>query len=288
MRRSHGGVQNGGMGDRRRARQIGGPESRKKRGGSLRILHHILMAGLLALAACSPGRPAERPPLTVFAAASLSDALGEIGRAWEDETGQAVRFSFAASGSVARQIEAGAPADAVVLADRPWMDRLSDAGRIERDSRIDLLRNRLVVIARADAPDMGDPLSALAEGQGRVAIGDPDSVPAGAYAREWLQGRGLWETLQPRLATATDVRAVRTFVQRGEAPLGIVYRSDAEGMPDLRVLLEPPAAEQPDIVYPAALTPKGAAAARPFLEYLRGPRAGQIFRAHGFEPVAAP
>jgi molybdate transport system substrate-binding protein len=253
----------------------------------MQALRRCFLIGLFALAACGPQVREPAKPVTVFAAASLNEALTEIGSRWEAETGQPVRLSFAASGSVARQIEAGAPADVVVLADRPWMDRLAKAERIESGSRIDLLRNRLVLIAPADAPRQPEPLASLQGGNTRLVIGDPESVPAGAYAREWLQSRGLWTTVQSRLATATDVRAVRSFVQRGEAGLGIVYRSDVVGASDVRVVFEPPASEQPDIVYPAALTATSASA-RPFLDYLRGPEAAAIFRERGFEPVISP
>lgn len=247
-----------------------------------------MIAGLalLLLAACSPERHVAPEPVTVFAAASLTDALGEIATAYQAETGQVVRLSFAASGAVARQVEAGAPADVVILADRPWMDRLSKADRIVPASRIDLLGNRLVLISAADTLVEGEPLAWLQRTGGRLAVGDPESVPAGAYARTWLQGAGQWQALQPRLVTAADVRAVRTFVARGEAVLGVVYRSDAVGVAGVRVVLEPPPSQQPEIVYPAALTPTATAGAAPFMAHLRSPEAAAVFRRHGFEPLA--
>lgn len=241
---------------------------------------------LLALCACSPAPKPAPEPVTVFAAASLTDALGQVAVDYEAATGQAVRLSFAASGSVARQIEGGAPADVVILADRPWMNKLEAAGRIAPDSRLDLLGNRLVVISAADARIEGDPFAWQARTGGRLAIGDPDSVPAGAYARTWLQRTGRWPALEPRLVTATDVRAVRSFVAHGEAALGVVYRSDTVGVSSVRVVAEPSAGEQPEIVYPAALTVDARAGSDRFLQFLRSPRAAAVFRHFGFEPLA--
>lgn len=239
-----------------------------------------------ALAACTPKPPTPQTPLTVFAAASLTDALTEIAGDFERETGRPVRLSFAASGAVARQIDAGAPADLVVLADRPWMDRLQASGRIQPATRSDLLGNRLVLIAAPAAQVTGDPIAWVRQSGGKLVIGDPESVPAGTYARTWLEGRGLWEAVQPSLATAADVRAVRTFVARGEAALGIVYRSDTVGAEGVKVVVEPPAAEQPSIVYPAALTTAATPGADAFLSWLKTPEADAVFRRYGFEPLA--
>jgi molybdate transport system substrate-binding protein len=245
----------------------------------------LLLPLLVVIVACSPPPTAPAEPVIVFAAASLTDALGELAASYEKETGQAVRLSFAASGQVARQVEAGAPADLVVLADEPWMDRLAAGGRVESATRVDLLGNRLVLITPPDVRIEGDPLVWLEQKSGKLVIGDPDSVPAGAYARDWLRRRGAWEGLQSFLVTAADVRAVRGFVARGEAQLGIVYRSDATGSQDVRVVLEPPAADQPRIVYPAALTTGAKPAAAAFLRWLRTPQAGAVFLRHGFEPL---
>lgn len=260
------------------------PESR--RGVLTGLGASVLTAG--ALAACKPVARLRQtsPTLTVFAAASLTDVLGRIAADYKARTDQAVRFSFAASGSVARQIEAGAPADLVILADKPWMDRLSEAGRVIPASRVDLLGNRLVLIGAAGTQIPGEPLAWLLRTGERLAIGDPDSVPAGAYARTWLQGTGQWNALQAHLVMGTDVRAVRTFVARGEAALGVVYRSDAVGVSGIRVVLEPPVSQQPAIVYPAALTIGAAPAAAGFLRYLRSPEAATVFRSQGFEPLS--
>lgn len=239
---------------------------------------------LIALAACTPAAP-PRPEatVTVFAAASLTDALTELAADYERNEGPAVRLSLGASGAVARQVQAGAPADVVILADSEWMDRLGAAGRITR--RVNLLRNDLVVIAQARAADQTDPFAPLAQG-GRLAIGDPDSVPAGAYARTWLQTSGRWAAVKDRLVFGADVRAVRAFVARGEAALGVVYRSDVVRRTDIRIVMEPRAAEQPAIVYPAAEVTGGGRKAQAFLDYLATPAAASVFRRHGFMPAA--
>lgn len=246
-----------------------------------RIVLVSLLGGLF-VAACSPPENTPAAPVTVFAAASLTDALGEIATVYERTSGQPVRLSFAASGAVARQIQAGAPADVVMLADAVWMDRLQAADRLAPGTRSDLLGNTLVVIAPSDAPVDADPLGALAVRRGELVIGDPESVPAGAYARAWLQTSGRWDSLEARIVTAADVRAVRTFVQRGEAALGIVYRSDAIGTAGVRIVVEPPESEQPPIVYPVAATRGAAGKAQSFLAFLTGPEARRIFIAHGF------
>ena len=219
----------------------------------------------------------------MFAAASLTDALESVAASYQRETGQAVRLSFAGSGAVARQVQSGAPADLVILADEPWMDRLEEAGRVQPGTRLDLLTNALVVIG-ADAPQVADPLAWVSDGDRKLVIGDPESVPAGAYARTWLQGIGRWDGLQPHLVTAADVRAARTFVERGEAALGVVYRSDAVGAQGVRVVLTPPAGQQPRIVYPAALLKDAQPGADAFLAYLQGPSARAVFDAAGFGP----
>ena len=231
----------------------------------------LVTAAAAALSACA--RPPSGP-LTLFAAASLVDAIGEILPLFTAAGGPEVRSVFAGSGELARQTQAGAPADVVILADDVWMTRLSDSGAVRRDSVVPLLTNRLVVIAPADRPP------APFAWTGRIAIGDPDSVPAGRYARQTLAALGLWETLESRLVLAGDVRAVRAFVAGGEVDLGIVYRSDALGFDAVRVVHVPE--PQPAIVYPAALTTAAAAAAADLMAFLRGPEATAVFARLGF------
>lgn len=235
-----------------------------------------VLAGTMALiSGC--GRVASSP-LTLFAAASLTDAMTELAAQFQAEGGAAVRTVFAGSGELAHQLLAGAPADLVVLADNLWMRRLAREGAIRADSRVTLLSNSLVVIAPSDRP------VAPFAWRGRVAIGDPESVPAGRYAREMLQRSGVWDTVSADLVLAGDVRAVRGFVARGEVDLGIVYRSDALGFDAARVVNVPVAALQPDIAYPAALTATATEAAATLMAFLRSEAAGAVFARHGFGP----
>lgn len=234
-----------------------------------------MLTGLAAVGACAPRDPA---PVTLFAAASLTDVLTELAAAFTEGGGTGVRTVFAGSGTLARQVEAGAPADLVVLADAVWMDRLAAAGAVRPDSRVDLLTNSLVVIAPAER---AEPPFAWT---GRIAIGDPDSVPAGAYARETMRRLGVWDGARDRIVTAGDVRAVRAFVARGEVDLGVVYRSDALGEDSVRIVFTPPPEAQPDIVYPAALTATARPEAMDLLAYLRGADATAVFARHAFGP----
>lgn len=174
----------------------------------------------------------------------------------------------------------GAPADLLVLADSEWMDRLAAANVLRPGSRVDLATNSLVVIAPADRPQ-----TAFAW-QGRIAIGDPGSVPAGRYARQMMQALGVWGGDDKTLITAADVRAVRGFVARGEVDLGVVYRSDALGYDAVRVVATPPAEVQPRIVYPAALTTRAAEGAAGLMRFLAGAEARETFARYGFGAVS--
>lgn len=252
-----------------------------------RLLGWIAAALAAAMPVAAPAQP--RAPLTVFAAASLTEALGAVGRAYQRRTGQPVRFSFAASGTAARQIAAGARADLFVSADAAWMDDLARRARIVRGGRVDVLGNRLVLIApRASRTTLriapGFPL-ARALGSGRLAVGEPRSVPAGAYAREALTRLGVWQGVAARLAPAQDVRAALAYVARGEAPLGIVYASDAAAEPRVRVVGVFPARSHAPIVYPAAVLTGARAGAPAFFRYLRSAEAGVIFRRYRFQPL---
>lgn len=252
-----------------------------------------LLAGLALLLALTGTARAE--PLTMFGAASLTDALQEAGAAFEAETGIPVRFSFAASSTLARQVEAGAPADMVALASAEWMDWLAERGLVLADSLAAPIRTELVLVAPADSPaaplDLaaGADLPALLGPDGRLAVGDPEHVPAGIYARAALEHLGLWPALEPRLARADNVRAALALVERGEAPLGIVYATDAAAVPGLKLLGRFPADSHPPIAYPFALVapPDGAApermaAARRFLDFLTGDAGLALFERHGF------
>lgn len=262
-----------------------------------------LLSGILAVAAawCALAGPARAgaagapaavdAPLTVFAAASLKDALDEAAAAYEAATGQRMRVAYAGSAALARQIEQGAPADVFLSADAPWMDRLVARRLVDPASRRDLLGNRLVLVAPAAAAaapvalQSGVDLRPLLGAHGRLAMGQPDAVPAGRYARAALQSLGAWPALEARVAGAENVRAALMLVARGEAPLGVVYATDAAVEPRVRVLATFPQASHPAIVYPAA---RVAASRHPhapaFLRWLQGPAAHGIFVRHGFLP----
>lgn len=233
-----------------------------------------------------PAHAAERV-VTVYAAASLTNALQDIGKGFEAESGAKVKFSFAASSLLAKQIEAGADADLFFSADADWMNYLADRSLIQTATRKDVLSNRLALIAAKDNAVQLEIKSgfalAAALGDGRLAIADPDSVPAGRYARSALTFLGVWDSVAQRLARAENVRVALTYVSRGEAPLGIVYETDAKAEPLARVVGLFPAASYPAIVYPTALTTKGTSAeVRAFLSYVTGAKAATMFQRYGF------
>ena len=195
-------------------------------------------------------------------------------------------MSYAASSALAKQIEAGAPADLFISADVEWMDYLQQRRLIKPDTRRNLLRNRLVLIAPADsqvslniAP--GFPL-AIVLGSGRLAMANPDAVPAGKYGKASLEALGVWRAVQSKVASTENVRAALVLVSRGEAPLGIVYRTDAAADPKVRVVGVFPENTHPPIIYPIAVTVDGKPAAATFLSWLNTPEAHAIFQKHGF------
>jgi molybdate transport system substrate-binding protein len=241
------------------------------------------------LAADGPGAPGQDPTtLLVFAAASLTDALGAVDGAFTARTHIGVRASFAASSVLAKQIEAGAPADVFFSADLGWMDYLEKRDLLKRGSRRDVLGNSLVLIAPLDstvhltiAPrfDLAGTL-----GGGRLATGDPDSVPVGQYARAALTQLGVWDSVAPRLVRAENVRTALEYVARGEAALGIVYRTDALAEKRVRVVDTFPADTHPPIIYPAAATAGARPQASGFLEFLVSDEARALFARYGFTP----
>ena len=248
-----------------------------------------LILWLTCLASASIAADADRPPITVFAAASLTNVLQELGDGFTKDTAIPVRFSFAASSALARQIENGAPADVFLSADLEWMDYLQTRNLIQRDTRHDLLGNRLVLVAPADskieltiAPRF--PL-AKALGAGRLATGDPDSVPVGRYAREALTTLGVWNDVAGRMVRADSVRSALAFVDRGEALLGIVYETDALIDKHVRLVDVFPASSHVPIVYPIALTRAAKPNAVGFVAYVRGPAGDAAFKAYGFTPL---
>jgi molybdate transport system substrate-binding protein len=244
----------------------------------------LALAGLVVLSAWAG--MASAASLTVFAPASLKESLDAAAQAYQRQAGVRLRVAYAASSALARQIEQGAPAQVFISADGDWMDYLQQRGRIDPASRRDLLGNSLVLIApagRARAVDLakpGDLLQAL--GNGRLAVGQTTTVPAGKYARSALQHLGLWEAVLPRLAESENVRTALMLVARGEAPLGIVYASDAMAEPRVQVVARFPSGSHPSIVYPVATTTAAGPAAAAMVAWLGSPEAGAIFQRHGF------
>lgn len=254
-------------------------------------------AGLAALAACLVSLlavpPARAREVYVFAAASLKNALDDCVVAYAAQTTDAeIVPVYAASSALARQIEAGAPADLFFSADTDWMAYLDARRLIDSSTRVDLVTNALVLIAPAKSPRSiaiasGFPLAAALE-KGRLALADPDFVPAGKYARAALTKLGVWDSVAGKLARAENVRAALAFVARGEAPLGIVYATDAMAEKKVMVAGLFPADSHPPIVYPAARVadrPEPETAEK-FLAFLKSPNAAAVFRKHGFTPLA--
>ena len=250
-----------------------------------------------AIAACVGlgGCGAERSePLLVFGAASLADALEEAGAGWEAEHPEApVAFNFAGSNDLARQIAAGAPADLFVSADR---ERLEAAGRADLAAAVALLGNQLVVVAPAGSGAVAAGARDLLAFE-RLGLADPEAVPAGVYAREWLEGQGVWEELRGRVVPALDVRANLAAVASGSVPAGVVYSTDAVSSDRVEVLFRVPEAEAPAVVYWAAPVVEPGDG-RPeddtretaglFLAFLASPEAGELFRRHGFHHLPSP
>ncbi|MEO8309380.1 MAG: molybdate ABC transporter substrate-binding protein [Pseudomonadota bacterium] len=244
-----------------------------------------LLTGMLLLIAAWSAQAAQQV-LTVFAAASLTDVMEDVGKVYTSKTKVAVRFSFAASSVLARQVESGAPADVFVSADQEWMDYLAARKLIQPATRRDVVTNALVLVAPSDsklqlkiAP--GFALTAALGQKGRIATGDPSSVPVGKYARAALTKLGVWSSVENRIIPADNVRTALNFVARGEAPLGIVYATDAKAESKVRVVDTFPAATHELIAYPAAALSKSADAAA-FVTFLGSESARGIFDKAGF------
>jgi molybdate transport system substrate-binding protein len=225
----------------------------------------------------------------VFAAASLTNALNEIAAPFTARTGHAVKASYAASSALAKQVEQGAPAQVFASADLLWMDYLAGKKLINPDTRFNLLGNTLVLVAPIDSKlgkvELGPKtdIAALA-GDGRIATGNPDSVPVGIYFKQAMERAGQWAGVEPKLARADSVRSALAFIERGEAPLGVVYATDAMASRKVRVVGAFPESMHDTIVYPFALvTGRETAAARAFLDFVRGPEAKGVFAKHGFK-----
>jgi molybdate transport system substrate-binding protein len=249
-----------------------------------RMLALVLVAALLGGA---PDARAEERPLVVFAAASLKNALDAASADFEQASGTAVTISYAASPTLAKQIEAGAPADIFISADLDWMDYLAERELIEADTRRNLVGNTLVLVAPAMAPvelaiAPGFPIGQALAG-GRLAMANTQAVPAGKYGKAALQALGVWAEVEERLAEADNVRAALALVSRGEAPLGLVYATDAAADPGVVVVGAVPADTHPTIVYPIAVTAgSGHAAGSQFVSFLTGEAGRSRFEREGF------
>lgn len=247
------------------------------------IAGSVLVAGLATQAQAAD-------KVTVFAAASLTNAMQDIAAQYQKEKGVQVVSSFASSSTLARQIEQGAPADLFISADQQWMDYSISKQQIVENTRYTLLGNELVLVAakasKIDNVEIDDKTQwTKLLGDSRLAVGDPDHVPAGIYAKEALQKLGAWSTLEPKLARASDVRGALALVEREEAPLGIVYGSDAIASKKVKVVGTFPASSHKPVEYPMAIVKDHEKPeVRAFYDYLKTPAASAIFKQYGFAP----
>ena len=245
----------------------------------------VVVASIVAMLTGS----APAPALTVSAAISLTDALEDVGRAYRASGGGEVRFNFAGSNVLARQIVNGAPVDLFVSADEAQMAVVANANAIVPGTQVELLRNRLAVVLSSSAPAIATIQELAQPAFRRLALGDPQGVPAGVYARRYLQAINLWTALETRVIPVNNVRAALTAVETGSVDAAIVYRSDAQAAKRARLAFVVSGDGAPSIVYPAAVVKasRQRAEAERFLAFLRGAEAAAIFTRYGFEPVAA-
>jgi molybdate transport system substrate-binding protein len=252
-----------------------------------------LLAIFAFLLAAAPPLAAQES-ITIFAAASLKNALDDSNATFTKATGVKVTASYAASSALAKQIENGAPADVFISADLQWMDYAAEHKLIKPDSRVNLLGNRLVLIAAKDSKidkvTIAKPFDiAKLAGDGRIAVADVKAVPAGVYAKAALESLGAWAAAKPKLAMAENVRATLAFVARGETPVGIVYETDAKVELKVMIVGVFPESSHPPITYPVAATAAttNSGAAR-YLDFLRGSAAKAIFERYGFSSLIRP
>lgn len=255
----------------------------------MRTLARGLAALILMVLLGVKGRDlhAQADPVLIMAAASLKNVFDQVGADWMTESGKKVAFSYAASSTLAKQIEQGAPADVFASADLAWMDYLDQRGFIRAGTRTNLLGNVLVLIAPADTAKSitlakATDLSSFI-GDGRLAVGNVNAVPAGKYAKQALQALDLWTGVEDKLAQVDSVRAALALVARGEAAAGIVYATDAKSEPLVKVVATFPAESHVPVTYPVAVTATSSHRdAGNFLAYLRSKMAQRAYAAHGF------
>lgn len=264
------------------------------------VITALVCAPLFAIAHAQDARPSAAAPaalqdktITVFAAASMKNALDEANTVFTAKTGVKVTASYAASSALAKQLEQGAPADAFISADIDWMDYSARKKTINEPSRVNLLGNKIVLIAPKDSKladvkiEQGFDLAKLA-GDGRIATGDVKAVPVGKYARAALEKLGSWQAAEPKFAMAESVRAALALVSRGEAVLGIVYETDAKVDPGVKIIGAFPADSHPAIIYPVAATTAAKPDTAGYLAFLRSAAAKAIFETYGFTFLIKP
>jgi molybdate transport system substrate-binding protein len=257
----------------------------------IRIGLPVALSGLAALLLAGVPAAVAQERVTVFAAASLKTALDAVNESCEADVGGQATISYAASSALAKQIEEGAPADIFMSADLDWMKYLSDKNLIKADTEMKLLGNQIVLIAPADSKveakiDKGFDLAGML-GDGKLAMGDVTAVPAGKYGKAALESLGVWASVEGKVAQAENVRAALALVSTGEAPLGIVYKTDAAADPKVRVVATFPDDSHPPIVYPVAQTADSTASqTSAFLKCLQSAKATQLFEAQGFTVLA--
>jgi len=250
-----------------------------------RLLLKLVVAAFAALPLALPAAAADK--VTVFAAASLKNALDAANAEWQKETGNETAVSYAASSALAKQIEAAAPADLFISADLAWMDYVAEKKLIKEDTRSNLLGNRIVLIAPKDKAEKveikeGFDLAGLV-GDGKLAMGAVDSVPAGKYGKAALEKLGIWPSVEGKVAGAESVRAALALVSRGEAPYGIVYETDAAADPGVAIVGAFPEDSHPPIIYPVAiLADSQSPAANAYLDFLKSDKAAPFFTEQGF------
>ena len=223
--------------------------------------------------------------LTVFAAASLTDGLKEIGRKYQTQSGDKIEFNFAGSSLLARQIEEGAPADLFFSADEVWMDAIERKGLIVKNTLVNRLSNSLVIVVPVGTSvSIGSPQDLAGPRIAHLALADPKAVPAGLYAKEYLKKLHLWDQIAPKVVPMSNVRAALAAVESGDAEAGIVYKTDAAISKKVRVAYEVPVRKEPKISYPMAIIKSSASlqAAEDFLKYLESDKAGRVFEKYGF------
>src|SRR5215510_14749433 len=251
----------------------------------------LLAAAALSWTAGAVPVAAQDKDVLIFAAASLKNALDEIAAQWQRETGKKTKISYAASNTLIKQIEQGAPAEMFISADLDWMNYGQEKNLIKPDTRSNLLGNRLVRVAPKDSTatvnlQPGLDIAALLKG-GRLAMGNVDAVPAGKYGKAALEKLGAWDGVKDKIAQADNVRAALLFVSRGEAPFGIVYQTDAAADPSVKIVGTFPENTHPPIIYPIALTKESTNSdAQAFLSHIRSPAARAAFERQGFTVLA--